>query len=126
MFLLLSFLASAVAFDFGNVRNLRNILGVHAIASTVYQQIQEEMLQHQFDVLVLSDNKLHIETFLKDNSVSLIGIFIAIMGYNLYHSPNSSLTKLQTLIEYNNLKRPVRFVIFVFVFVFLRDIQNAI
>lgn len=116
----------AVAFEIGNLRNVRNILGVHAFASTVYKQIQEEIFQHQFDVLVLSDNKFRIETFLKENSVSLIGILIAIMGYNLYYSPKSSLFKLQSLIEYNKLKRPVRVVIFVFVVIFLRDIQNAL
>ena len=29
------------AFDFGNLRNVRSILGVHAFASTVYKQVQD-------------------------------------------------------------------------------------
>jgi hypothetical protein len=128
LFLLLSSVAFefAVAFEFGNLRNLRNILGAHAFASTVYKQIQEEIFQHQFDVLVLTDNPMQLENFMKENSVSVLGVCIAIIGYNMYYSPNSSLFKLQELMEYKNLRLTARFVIFVFVFVFLRDIQNAI
>lgn len=113
------------AFEFGNLRNLRNILGVHAFASTVYKQVQDEIFQHQFDVLVMTD-KLQLEPFMKDISLSLIGILIALMGYNMYFSPNSSLYKLQELIEYNNMRRPLRVLGFLFVVIFIRDIQNAI
>lgn len=113
------------AFDFGNLRNVRSILSVHAFASTVYKQVQDEIFQHQFDVLVLSDN-LQLEPLMRDVSFSLIGILVAVMGYNMYFSPNSSLYKLQELIEYNNMRRPLRVLGFVFVLVFLRDIQNAI
>ena len=130
MFLFLLSVVSALlpvvsAFDFGNLRNVRSILGVHAFASTVYKQVQDEIFQHQFDVLVLSDN-LQLEPLMRDVSLSLIGILVAVMGYNMYFSPNSSLYKLQELIEYNNMRRPLRVLGFVFVVVFLRDIQNAI
>jgi hypothetical protein len=122
-----SFFVVANAFEIRN--SLRSILSIHAFASSALTQLQEELILHQYNTLVSNhlsftiDGSLH---WMRENSGLFVTGFVFWFGYQTYYSPTAKLFKLQDFLEYTQLKKYFRTVFLIFVFIFIRDVQNAI
>jgi hypothetical protein len=112
------------AFEIRN--NLRNILSIHAFASSALSQLQEELILHQYDSFVSNDLKDCSLNWIGEHSSLFVTGMVLWFGYKTYHSPESKLFKLQDFLEYTQLKKNFRTILMIFVFIFLRDVQNAI
>lgn len=122
---------------------LRNILSLHAIASTVLRQLKEESFQKQLDTFTYSSDTLYdklveniappVIHFTKreilniSNAFCLCIFILSWIGYDYYYnSTKSSIYKLNNLVEFKELQMSIRIVVFVLSFIFLRNIENAI
>ena len=112
------------AFEIRN--SLRNILSIHAFTSSALSQLQEELILHQYDAFVSDDLKDCSIVWMREHSSLFVTGLVLWVGYKTYHSPESKLMKLQDILEYTQLKKTFRTVFLIFVFIFLRDVQNAI
>jgi len=118
-------LTVANAFEIRN--SLRNILSIHAFASSALSQLQEELILHQYDALVSDHFNFPIDcSWMTEHSGWVVTSTVLWFGYQTYHSPKSRLMKLEDFLEYTQLKKHFRMIFLVFVFIFLRDVQNAI
>jgi hypothetical protein len=115
------------AFEIRN--NLRNILSIHAFASSALTQLQEELILHQYDALVSTPLSFSIDNsmnWIREHSGWFITGLVFWFGYQTYYSPTAKLFKLQDFLEYTEMKKMFRTILLIFVFIFLRDVQNAI
>lgn len=121
---------------------LRIVLSLHAVASTVLRQLKEESFQKQLDIIAYSSGDLYdkllknitppIIHFTKQEILNVSNAFclcifiLSWIGYDYYNSTNSSVYKLNNLVEFKELQTKIRIVVFVLTFIFLRNIENAI
>lgn len=120
---------------------LRNILSIHAFASTVLRQIKDELLQKQVE-LVVSPNSFYekmfdfstttpivhsiLHLFTLENTFYVCVLILSCIGYEYYNSPKYAMYKLNDFFEYKELQKNIRILCLVFVIILFRDVDNAI
>jgi hypothetical protein len=118
------------------LNTLRTTLSIHAFLSSICLQIKKETFQKQLEIIIHSNilNNgiiIHIPCFndrgLIFSYVLNIGIFlIALYGYEIYNSPKSTLNKLNNFSDYKEMQKQMKIFLLIIVFIFLRDIDNAV
>lgn len=112
----------------------RSIVNSHAVISAFLEQIVTEVSEHQLGVV----SKVNVQTLMKDIGTSHFGMesfatesaamislaFAAWFSYQYVY--NTKLSKIQLIGDYPQVKRTVRNAMFVFVSIFLRNVENAI
>lgn len=120
---------------------LRNILSIHAFASTVLRQIKDELLQKQVELFIspstfyeklfdlsTTDPIIHfvLHLFTAENAFYMGVLISSCVGYEYYNSPKYAMYKLNDLFEYKELQKKIRILCLVFVIILFRDVDNAI
>lgn len=112
----------------------RSIINFHAVLSSLLEQIVYEVSQNQLEIVSTVD----IQCLLKDIGTSHLGLvsfaeesaaivsllFAAWLSYQYVY--NAKFSKLQHIHDYTKMKKTVRTAIFMLVFIFLRNVENAI
>jgi hypothetical protein len=121
---------------------LRTMLSLHALSSTVFRQVKDEIFQKQLDILT-SPNSFYEKMFglftttpfvhfslhniVTKEHIFYVCLFISSwIGYEYYNSPKYSMYKLNEFFEYKELKQKIRILLLMLVIIFFRDIENAI
>lgn len=111
----------------------RSIINSHAVLSALFEQIVSEVSEHQLEVVstvnmqtLLNDIGTvdGIEIFAKESASVASLLFAAWCSYQYVY--NSKLSKIQNIGEYSQVKKSVRSAMLIFVFIFLRNVENAI
>ena len=112
----------------------RSIINSHAVLSALLEQIVTEVSEHQIEVV----STFNVQSLLKDIETSHFGVesfatesasmisllFAAWCSYQYVY--NTKLSKIQLIGDYPQVKKTVRSAIFIFVSIFLRNVENAI
>lgn len=114
----------------------KKLLECHAIVSSLLKFVKEEVTENQLKLFSsssefveselneLSNTHLDIDTFLEES------FMIAVLAYftwlSLQYFNDDKITKLELIRDYKISRKTIRKVVFVFAFIFLRNIDNAI
>lgn len=112
----------------------RSIINSHAVLSALLEQIVSEVSEHQLEVV----STVNVDSLLNDIETSHVGmdslatesaamislLFAAWCSYQYVY--NTKLSKIQLIGDYPQVKKTVRSAIFIFVSIFLRNVENAI
>ena len=101
----------------------RSLLSTHALVSSVLQEIQEEISQHELEIVseVQFDGNTRIG--FEEATLLLSLLFVSWCSYYYYYCKKE---KLNDIHDYSKIRKLIRSFIYVFAFVFLRNVENAI
>ena len=112
----------------------RSILNFHAILSSFLEQFVYEVSQNQLEIVSTIDiqnllkdigtSHLRLESFAEENATLASLLFAAWLSHQYVY--NTKLSKLQHIYDYTEMKKTVRTVMLILVFIFLRNVENAI
>tara|TARA_E500000178_G_C17000137_1_gene745250 strand:- start:1596 stop:1925 length:330 start_codon:yes stop_codon:yes gene_type:complete len=103
------------------ISNLKKILNIRAFQSAIYSHFHDDILDNGFiiDEIILDTDFTHFErTLIK---VGIIALFI--YAYFKYASVKEE--KLETIIDYRNVKTNVKSLLIIIGIVFIKNIENA-
>lgn len=112
----------------------RSIIHSHAVLSAFLEQIVTEVSEHQLEAV----STVNVQSLIRDIETSHVGLgffasesaamvsLIFAAWYSYQYVYNSKLSKIQLIGDYPQVKKTVRSAIFIFVFIFLRNVENAI
>lgn len=112
----------------------RSIINSHAVLSALLEQVVTEVSEHQLEIVttvnvqnVLMDictSHFHMESFAVESASLVSLMYAAWMSYQYVY--NTKLSKIQLIGDYPQVKKTVRSAVFIFVCIFLRNVENAI
>lgn len=107
----------------------RNIINSHAVLSSLLEEIVIEVSGSQLKLFSTFDaqnllSTVSVVSFAQESATIVSLVFAALLSYQYVR--NSKLMKLQSIQDYTKVKKTVRNTIFIFVCLFLRNVENAI
>ena len=119
------------------LNTVRSTISLHAITSSVLNQLKKDTFQKQIELMfnsnIINSNILNNCISISSNN-ELLKVYIfntlifilAWWGYERYRSKKSVLYKLNNFIYYKEKKRAIKMIILIFIFIFCRNVENAI
>ena len=107
----------------------RSTLSIHAITSSLIDQLKKDTFQKQIEILLTSNvlnNNTYNSEILKLYILNTLIFILAWWGYEIYNSPKSALCKLNKFTDYKEKQKIIKIFIVTIIFIFFRNIENAI
>jgi hypothetical protein len=119
------------------LNTVRSTISLHAITSSVLNQLKKDTFQRQIEIIFNSNifnsnilnNGLSIpcdNEILKVYILNTLIFVLAWWGYERYASRKSVLYKLNNFIDFKEKQRIIKMFILVIIFIFCRNVENAI
>jgi hypothetical protein len=105
---------------------IRGILVQHALCSSMFQSLRNELLRYEFKLIL---NKDDLPNVIHNNIITDASVFIGVasvicyLGFNYYNS--ESMKKLLLIKDYLNLEKSITIVISIILAIFFHDINNV-
>ena len=103
------------------MRSLKNLLKTSAVVSSITRFVNKEVIEQQLQTLSSSDFiNAHID------KTATVLIFSYIAWISIQYSDDKKLSKLELINHYKKQRKNIQYFIYVFAFIFLRNVENAI
>ena len=113
-----------MTFTFLRLQTLRSIINSHAVLSSLMEQIVYEVSAKQLEIFSTIDVQKDMDTsHLTGESAAIV---LLLFSAGMMYVYDTKLQKLQSIGDYIQVKKRIRTAMFIFVFIFLRNVENAI
>ena len=115
------------------IPTLKHLLTLHAFSASALQELRNESIQYEMQLLSSDEFSNGVDSgmqfsqsFVYHGAFYGACLFIGWTGLYTFYGPNSTLTKLKDIQEFEGSKKKIKSVIILFICLFFRNLENAI